>query len=357
MHKDFFENCIYIDSEVKDIMNARLEKYMNAICVILEKSGIDSNLCLTGSLSRKEPAILHDGTSYMLSSDLDFVLIINEASEKKAYDVISKIKNLNRNYDASFCIIEKKNVNKVMSNFGRDLSLSISNPIYRSFSLDPITIALEDQDYYEAIVNQLACYFLHPQVNSVPYKSITFRNQEYHYLKLLLECARAQRRDNRYIGYYNLVDGDFSDIGIRNINNIIRKRELSTNEDISVGIDLYSTLWKSLDFYFRSNLTDEKYCMKYFTDIVYEKYRTSEKDNITCFQTILILFVFSFCKVENMNRNIMLEIIKRIFPDLIISNISNFEFINMLREYRIEYINFIHNRNTTEKRWDEIYEL
>ena len=193
--RDFFEQSLFIDKAYRDEVNKQLNEYFGIIGSVFRSKGIKANIYLTGSLARKEPTVfIEEGYNPRLNSDIDFVVGVECDFEHNEW-LINITDYLNREFPSfvsSVVLIQNSKLNRVRSNIGRDLLLTIENPILRELDIPKkFDNKVGAQDCLDNIVNQLACYYLHPNMTNENSNSILYKDISKHYLKLIFECLSS----------------------------------------------------------------------------------------------------------------------------------------------------------------------
>ena len=357
----FFDNCLFIKKDEKE----KMEKDIIGICSFIKKCYREANvkvaLYFSGSLARKEPTYEYICNEIKLGSDLDFVLVYDnkEYSYAEVFNVTKSIREQHNKYDCSFVILDKNSLKKTNSFFKRDISLNGYKAFYDDVGVEAYLWGESKVDKFsgfESIITQACCYFLHPQLTKDHSNNCFFRKNEYHKIKLILECFRTYLLTlgvsvigyNDVLKWTDMLPGDFSRL---NIEEILKAREQHKYE-ILPPIDLYKLLDKVFIKIFNEN----------YYKLLSKKIKTS-CDKIEIFQYSAVLFFMAnyknismreFLDIENAgNMKRFYDTIgfeKKIKKYIQNSNRGNYEeMLVEFRKIRNEFVRSLHERNTAEE--------
>ena len=208
---DYFTNAVFIEEKYKSILNAKIEEYFQCLCNELEAHDIKANIYLTGSLARKEPSVgINEKGEVYLASDIDFVFGVEKDFRRDEW-LLNITKYLNLKYPdfiSSVVLTRNNDIGRIRSRVGRDLRRTINRPICQNLPIPIVSnIEIGIQDYIHNIINQMACYFLHPSYLGGESHSILYKDIKGHYVKLILESLSGilyESRKEPLPGFYEI---------------------------------------------------------------------------------------------------------------------------------------------------------
>jgi hypothetical protein len=367
---DFCSNSLSLNQKHKECINKQVSIYIDRVVEELEKKNLDFNLYFTGSLSRKEPAILiKNDKSYTLQSDLDFMVVVNEEDLDKLF-LRRLTLDFNQKYPeqkGSFILLGKNSLDKVNSYMRRDLIVSFDAPLYQKMEVPSISKKkLENDQYIESALNSVSCYFIHPGHFNEEGSRI-YRGLKYYKIKAALECIRAIFTEEglEVKGYYDIYINRFHKcinkiVSPDLIKALVLNREIF-NEERENDFSLEKLFLLTVKNHYKVYTDNE------LINIIYSK--VDEKHDVfTSFQNSIISYVISLASDNWETKKSWLELLSRIIKEMNFMNTrfkQEYEFLgeqkwaedtlndlytkkvaNALYMFRYDYYKLLFYRNT-----------
>ena len=351
--KNFTQRSIFIKNPQK--INQEINRIIEFAVESFEESKLYVNLYISGSLARQEPTVKIINKEEKLNSDLDFVLIHKENTEKQKeiFDIVEKIKKQYKDYDCSFVLLCQDQLPKVNSLFARDLKLGMKNPIYKSFEeQQKIRVEITEKNYFESLITQMCCYLLNPDFTMSKNENKYFKNSDYHYMKLTMECIRAIHYNApNVLGYNTLFGLRCKTLNEKENNSCIKARELS-NRTYMPDIDINILLDEAFTVLFHE---------KNYIHLIVNELVSSDTSDIILFQYAMLLFWKGLSEDRYLHDTFY--IFKKVefvepFIDEINDNFTSYlsdkstfakeKVILCIRKIRNLYVELLHRQNTGE---------
>ena len=317
---DYFENSIFILDKYKLVLNEKLDKYFKWLGNKLEAHNVKGNIYLTGSLARKEPSIgINDKGEIYLASDIDFILGVEKDFHNNEW-LMDITRYLNEKYPefiSSVVLTKNDDIKKIKSRIGYDLEKTIHKPIYQKLPI-PVSSNIEIgiQDYIDNIINQMACYFLHPNYLGEQSCSILYKDINNHYIKLVLESLSAVlyvSHKEPLAGFYEIYNNRYCQCYEQiaspdQIEQLLQARELKNVNQIP-AIDIHNLITFSL-----KKLLKEKYDA---AGSLFELIRIKDKEEKSIYNTFQVCVL---CFMEYMYLQEVDE--RKCWLDLLLNNMN-----------------------------------
>lgn len=353
MNTNFTKQSIYIKNPKR--VNQEINDIINFTVWSLGKSQLCVNLYISGSLARQEPTVRIVDGEERLNSDLDFVIVHKENRENQnvIFDIVWKIKNQYKDYDCSFVVLNEEQLLKVNSLFARDLSLGMRNPLYKSFEEQKLEeVIITEKNYLESVITQMCCYLLNPDLTMSQSENKYFKNSDYHYTKLVMECIRAIHYKNvNVIGYNTLFNATCKSLDEKEIKSCIKARELSDITYMPV-VDINELLEETFAVLFK----EQNYISLIINELIF-----SETNDIILFQYAMIIFWKSWSEARYFKDTLVIlkkigfvvpfvNEISEIFEIYLSTknNLTKEKVILSIRKIRNLYVELLHQQNTKE---------
>lgn len=343
--RTYTEKSIYIRDTRK--INKEIDEIVQYAIKCFQDSESRVNLYLSGSLARQEPTVRIVQGEEKLNSDLDFVIISKENTEL-IMRIIEHIKDKFINYDCSFVVMNEEQLLTVNSFFARDLIHGMQRPLLKTFNEKELPqIEITKENYLETVITQLCCYILNPDMTENKCHNQYFKQSNYHYLKLIVECIKAiNYKNSNVFGYNDLISVDCEILCSEDIKQCVKARELSNIDYLpKAKIDFF------IENAFKVLFDDNKYIDKVMYMTQYEA------NDIKLFQYATIFFWKSLNDKSYLER--MFGVIDSIsfvrpFQDEVTNltqkgvSLELEEVIIFMRKIRNVYVEHLHYQNTRE---------